>query len=103
MADEATVHELGHELRDVIAATVDAFVAFHQAQGVRVSSAAILLALEMEASVTRRLCREAGVTKDQIKEMQAAASDCAKSIFEAMDDEDNEPVHDVKIVGPLDN
>jgi hypothetical protein len=77
-------HELGHELRDIIASTVEAFVTFQREQGVRVSLAATLLALEMEASVARRSCRDAGATKEQLKEIQQAASKCASAIYEDM-------------------
>lgn len=97
------VHEMGHELRDIIAATVEAFVSFQESQGVRVSSYAILLAIEMEASVVRRFCRTAGITKAQIKELQEQASDCAEEVFEAIkeakdDMEEEELKHDIQIV-----
>lgn len=82
-------HELGHELRDILASTVDAFIAFQREHGVRVSLAATLLALEMEASVARRICRDAGATKEHIKDIQQSASKCASAIYEEMADSED--------------
>ncbi len=81
---EPEQHELGHELRDVLSSTVNAFIALHEGQGNRVSLPAILLALEMEASVVRRLCRDMGITKAQIKDLQKSASNCASAIYEEL-------------------
>lgn len=82
-SDEANAHDLAHELRDTIFATLNAFVAFQLERGIELSPAMILLALEMEASRVRRHCRALGITKDQIREIQGAASSCARVIYEA--------------------
>lgn len=80
VADNA--HDMSHELQEVISATLEAFVSFQEERGVKLSSAIVLLALEMEASRVRRHCRGMGVTNDEIKEIQRAASSCARSLYE---------------------
>ena len=87
-------HELGHELRDILASAVEAFVTFQRERGVRVSLAATLLALEMEASVTRRVCRAAGATKEHIKDIQQSASKCASVIYEDLTESEESQEND---------
>lgn len=82
MDKNLSVHELSHDLRDVLSATVDAFVKFQRENGVEFSSLVILLALEMEASRVRRYCKAMGVTKEQIKEVQEAASACGRALYD---------------------
>lgn len=81
MANDSDAHEIAHELRDVVSSTVDAYLAYQRELGASVGVATVLLALEMQASLVRRWCRDGGVTKDEIRQIQMAASDCAKDIY----------------------
>lgn len=77
-------HDLAHELRDVIAIAISDYVAFQEEQGIAVGPVIQLLALEMEASVTRRVCRDAGLSKGQIRNLQTSASSCGKIVYEEL-------------------
>lgn len=104
MSDFSEVHEQAHELRDIIAATVEAYLAFRESQGQPTNPAVVLMALEMEASVVRRLCRDSGMPKDLIKSVQSSASMCGKEVYDSLDDEKSlEEKHDVQVISALDN
>ena len=97
-------HDLAHELRDVIAIAISDYIALQEEQGVDVGPVIQLLALEMEASVTRRVCRDAGLSKVQIKNLQTSASSCGKIVYEGLINDLGDQEYSVSnVADPLDN
>jgi hypothetical protein len=72
-------HDLAHELAERLLSCIDAFAA---EKGKTSSLPVILLATEIPASVSRRLCRDAGMLKDGVRSLQAQASQCAMAYYD---------------------
>ncbi len=68
-------HDLAHELAERLLLCIDAFVA--EKGKAEAPLPVILLATEIPASVTRRLCHDAGMTKVAMKHLQGQASECS--------------------------
>ena len=72
-------HDLAHELAERLLSCIDSFVA---EKGKTASLPVILLATEIPASVSRRLCRDAGLLKEGVRNLQAQASQCALAYYD---------------------
>lgn len=72
-------HDLAHELAERLLSCIDSFVA---EKGKTASLPVILLATDIPASVTRRLCRDAGMLKETVRSLQGQASQCALAYYD---------------------
>jgi hypothetical protein len=72
-------HDLAHELAERLLSCIDSFVAEKGKQTCTLP--VVLMATEIPASVSRRLCRDAGM-KESVKGIQAQAAQCAVPYYE---------------------
>ena len=73
-------HDLAHELAERLLSCIDAFVM--EKGSSEACLPVILLATEIPASVSRRLCRDAGMLKEGVNNLRGQASQCALSYYE---------------------
>jgi len=73
-------HDLAHELAERLLSCIDAFVMEKGAS--EACLPVILLATEIPASVSRRLCRDAGMLKEGVNNLRGQASQCALGFYD---------------------
>ena len=94
---EKKKHDLAHSIAEMLIKLTGTLANEH-ANG---DAVVALYALEMAASATRRMCRDAGMDKDDVKKLQKAASGCGGELYRhILDSEDKQQVISYPMPGP---
>jgi len=75
-----SAHDLAHELAERLLSCIDSFVAEKGSKEAVLP--VILLATEIPASVSRRLCRDAGMLREGVTSLRSQASKCALAYYD---------------------
>lgn len=74
-------HIAAHALQEQLASTISTFL-MALSQSSTPSGVVALLATEMQASILRRYCRDAGANKEFVETIRTLASKCGREIYE---------------------